>query len=685
MTKLSHHLLIFFSLLYLIGAYFLSKSLPLGKEPYLQSTLVVGIFLLSLFIISSLKTFSGFFQKTYYVLMTATLGIVFLFSPPSDDVNRYLWEGIMVKEGLNPYNSSPVDSKKKLLSIDEKTSNLKANIKKKSQLKFENRKKIYDGINNKNKTAIYGPLFLLFMTLLMYISESFFIYKLVTFLFSMSLLFLAFRLLKEKRLALKMAGYFFLNPLFLIFALGETHNEIILLLPLALCLFYLNKVGKGSLVLLFLGIAINIKLTVFLLAPIIVKRSYLRHWYFFFIPFLGYLIFTLSGQSPFDSLFSFSTDFYFNNYVFKLLEDFFGGVIRYFLLIFLLIFIFLFNIYSLDPKRVAFFTLYIFFLLSPTVHPWYLLPLLFINILFVSPSVLVFSLSFLFLIPHYYLYLNSGQWYQPLWSEISVAVLIWFSFALDFLIYSFKTVHSKYPILDDQRGVSVIVPTLNEENNLGRNLQSLFPLDSRDEIIIADAGSKDNTVQVAKEMNLRVIQCAPGRGVQIKTAVDIAKNDFILVMHADTIAYQDILDRVRLKLSELNITIGAFSMSYNNNWMTFIQLLNNFRAKYLGISFGDQMQFFRRSIVNQFGDFPAFPLMEDVEISLRMKAVGKICLLPSGGEISDRRWNKAGYFKNMFKVISLFHEYLFIHSWSKHVPVIDFYNRYYQSSFPQKT
>ena len=55
----------------------------------------------------------------------------------------------------------------------------------------------------------------------------------------------------------------------------------------------------------------------------------------------------------------------------------------------------------------------------------------------------------------------------------------------------------------------------------------------------------------------------------------------------------------------------------------FIASLNNMRAKLTGISFGDQAQFFRKAALDSVGGFPPMMLMEDVELSMRLKEIGR--------------------------------------------------------------
>lgn len=84
--------------------------------------------------------------------------------------------------------------------------------------------------------------------------------------------------------------------------------------------------------------------------------------------------------------------------------------------------------------------------------------------------------------------------------------------------------------------VSIIIPALNEENNIGRCLESLKDRPALKEIIVADGGSIDNTRSVAAEQNARVIESMRGRGARIKAGITAASGDVILILHADCVA-----------------------------------------------------------------------------------------------------------------------------------------------------
>ena len=178
---------------------------------------------------------------------------------------------------------------------------------------------------------------------------------------------------------------------------------------------------------------------------------------------------------------------------------------------------------------------------------------------------------------------------------------------------------------------------------------------------MADGGSIDGTPALAAKLGARVVESPKGRGLQIRKGVESASGDVIVILHADCAAKKGVFKRILKMLESDPDTVGgAVGMQFerNNAKTMVIAFLNNLRTVLTGISFGDQAQFFRTEALAATGGFPSMMLMEDVELSLRLKEIGRLVFLRKGIIVSGRRWLDNGFKGNLMTVFHLFPRYL---------------------------
>jgi glycosyltransferase involved in cell wall biosynthesis len=213
--------------------------------------------------------------------------------------------------------------------------------------------------------------------------------------------------------------------------------------------------------------------------------------------------------------------------------------------------------------------------------------------------------------------------------------------------------------------IAAIVPTLDEAPRIGGCIGSLFRQPPIGQVIVADGGSGDGTKAVSEAAGARVISCRHrGRGRQIAEAISRCDAEVLLVVHADCRLDEGAAAGM---LSALNadplLCGGAFGMYFMGGAGRFraVAMLNNLRALLTGISFGDQGQFVRREALERIGGFPDQVLMEDVELSLRLRKAGRLILLPRAMGVSPRRWQAQPLLGGVGRVLWLFGTYL----WSR--------------------
>ena len=198
--------------------------------------------------------------------------------------------------------------------------------------------------------------------------------------------------------------------------------------------------------------------------------------------------------------------------------------------------------------------------------------------------------------------------------------------------------------------ISVIIPTRNEAENIEGLLRYLHHLDSALEIIVADAGSTDKTVEKAKRLS-KVIQSAKGRGVQMNEGAKVARGDVLWFIHADCYPHPDSIQAMKQALANEEIVGGGFEYALHHPGFRFrvVEFLSNRKNRLLKWLFGDMGIFVRREVFVQMGGYSEIPLMEDMDFSQRLKHHGKIVILRQRMKTSARRWIEEGYVLNSLR------------------------------------
>lgn len=207
--------------------------------------------------------------------------------------------------------------------------------------------------------------------------------------------------------------------------------------------------------------------------------------------------------------------------------------------------------------------------------------------------------------------------------------------------------------------ISIIIPVLNEAENIGLVISSIQGVENI-EIIIVDGGSRDNTVKIAENLGVKVILTNRGRAVQMNQGAKIATGEILLFLHGDTQLPIGFETEVRETFINSNIIAGAFQLKIKGDQFSLrlIEKTVFWRSKYLQMPYGDQAIFIKASSFWELGGFPEQPIMEDFEFIRRLNHLGKIEILSSSVITSGRRWQKLGIFKttliNQFMVIGYY-------------------------------
>jgi glycosyltransferase involved in cell wall biosynthesis len=208
-------------------------------------------------------------------------------------------------------------------------------------------------------------------------------------------------------------------------------------------------------------------------------------------------------------------------------------------------------------------------------------------------------------------------------------------------------------------GISVIIPTLNEEAYIGKTLSALRPqLVKGDEVIIVDSFSKDKTISIAKKFGARIVSIPRcGIGPAKTFGAKKARNKIIAMLDADGIPSSDWLNRIRKHFENKNIdsVTGLDLYAGSTKAKTFIYITFSWIVFQLG-----KLNYFinkvpwmavnncaiKKSIFFKYGGLHNV-VCEDFDLAQRAKGTYHFYDKKMKVMLSDRRFKVEGFIKTV--------------------------------------
>lgn len=192
--------------------------------------------------------------------------------------------------------------------------------------------------------------------------------------------------------------------------------------------------------------------------------------------------------------------------------------------------------------------------------------------------------------------------------------------------------------------LSIVIPMLNEAATMEVALMPLQPLRYANiiEVIVVDGESADNSVQIAQPLADLVLSSPPSRALQMNLGAQHACASALLFLHADTRLPKDSVEQINQALSACAWGRFDIKLAGRSHWLPIVSWMMNQRSRLTHIATGDQGMFMRTSTFQEVGGFPKQPLMEDIELSKRLKKRSPPACLRAKVISSGRRWDEFG-------------------------------------------
>ena len=197
--------------------------------------------------------------------------------------------------------------------------------------------------------------------------------------------------------------------------------------------------------------------------------------------------------------------------------------------------------------------------------------------------------------------------------------------------------------------LGIVMPVLDEGKQLAAVLRRLRPLRERGaELVVADGGSRDETWAIARAHADRLVLAQRGRAAQMNAGAACSSGDVLLFLHADT-ELPPAADTLIVAALAQGAQWGRFDVRIDGPEpaLRLVERLMNWRSRWTGVATGDQAIFVRRDVFEACGGYADLALMEDVELSKRLRRGSRPACLRAPVVTSGRRWQRQGVWRTI--------------------------------------
>jgi len=204
-----------------------------------------------------------------------------------------------------------------------------------------------------------------------------------------------------------------------------------------------------------------------------------------------------------------------------------------------------------------------------------------------------------------------------------------------------------------QPDIVIVIPVFNDDAALRCLLDQLDELireyrEARDspliKTVVVDGAARSSTASLTAGRAV-YLASEPGRGAQIAAGVHALEAPWVWVLHADTQISAQVLEYMAQVVRCAAPVWGRFDVQLEG--LSMLAWFMNWRSRLSRICTGDQAMFFAAELLSSIGGFPALPLMEDIEVSKRLRRSGAFRAPHIAVRASTRRWRQQGVLRTV--------------------------------------
>ena len=208
--------------------------------------------------------------------------------------------------------------------------------------------------------------------------------------------------------------------------------------------------------------------------------------------------------------------------------------------------------------------------------------------------------------------------------------------------------------------IGVVIPALDEAENLPGLLGDLSGLGLESVVMVVDGGSGDGTVAAARAGGALVMRSRQGRARQMNAGAALLSTPWLLFLHADSRLGDEALRAIERHVQSDRLEAGYLGLliSHPHFHYRLIECGQRVRERLLGLVYGDQGLLIRRDLFIEAGPYPDEPIMEDVILNRRLRRGRRLVRLPAAVATSARRYEEEGRVRGWLRNVRLISRFL---------------------------